>query len=92
MKALVGAFNQEKALVGVFSVIVQLHRLIDYTALVQIQETDDSSVPAHAVHCSALHRHLVRSASCAVERGPRLTAAADTKRSPGPGSRGGMKE
>ena len=29
MKALVGAFNQEKARVGAFSVIVQLHRLID---------------------------------------------------------------
>ena len=29
MKALVGAFNQEKALVGAFSVIVQLYRLID---------------------------------------------------------------
>ena len=29
MKALVGTFNQEKALVGAFSVIVQLHRLID---------------------------------------------------------------
>ena len=29
MKALVGAFNQEKALVGAFSVIVQLHRWID---------------------------------------------------------------
>ena len=28
MKALVGAFNQEKALVGVFSMIVQLRRLI----------------------------------------------------------------
>ena len=26
----VGAFNQEKALVGAFSVIVQLHRLIVY--------------------------------------------------------------
>ena len=68
--------------------IVQLHRLIVYTAQVQIQETDDSSVPAHAVHCSALHRHLVRTASCAVERGPRLAAAADTARSPGRG----MKE
>ena len=33
VKALVGAFNQEKALVGAFSVIVQLHRLIVYTAL-----------------------------------------------------------
>ena len=30
MKALVGAFNQEKALVGAFSVIVQLHGLIVY--------------------------------------------------------------
>ena len=29
VKALVGAFNQEKALVGAFSVIVRLHRLID---------------------------------------------------------------
>ena len=27
--ALVGSFNQKKALVGAFSVIVQLHRLID---------------------------------------------------------------
>ena len=33
MKAVVAAFNQEKALVGAFSVIVQLHRLIVYTAL-----------------------------------------------------------
>ena len=31
MKALVGAFNQEKALVGAFSVIVQLHWLIVYS-------------------------------------------------------------
>ena len=34
-RVLVGAFNQEKALVGAFSVIVQLRRLIDlrhYTA------------------------------------------------------------
>ena len=31
MKALVGAFNQEEALVGAFSVIVQLHRLIVYS-------------------------------------------------------------
>ena len=30
VKALVGAFNQEKALVGAFSVIVHLHRLIDF--------------------------------------------------------------
>ena len=29
VKALLGAFNQEKTLVGAFSVIVQLHRLID---------------------------------------------------------------
>ena len=31
MKALVGAFNQEKALVGAFSVIVQLHLLIVFS-------------------------------------------------------------
>ena len=29
VKAVVAAFNQEKALVGAFPVIVQLHRLID---------------------------------------------------------------
>ena len=29
VKAVIAAFNQEKALVGAFSVIVQLHRLID---------------------------------------------------------------
>ena len=29
VKALVGAFNQERALVGAFSVILQLYRLID---------------------------------------------------------------
>ena len=29
VKALVVAYNQEKGLVGAFSVIVQLHRLID---------------------------------------------------------------
>ena len=31
MKAVAGAFNQEKALVGAFSVIVKLHRLIVYS-------------------------------------------------------------
>ena len=44
MKVLVGAFNQEKALVGAFSVIVQLHRLIDFAALV-------SSSPAGVWSC-----------------------------------------
>ena len=34
VKAVVVAFNQEKALVGAFSVIVQVHRLIVYTALI----------------------------------------------------------
>ena len=33
MKALVATFNQEKALVGAFSVIVQLHRLIVYSTI-----------------------------------------------------------
>ena len=36
MKALVGAFNQEKALVGAFSVIVQLHRLTDLRHYLQL--------------------------------------------------------
>ena len=45
VKALVGAFNQEKALVGAFSVIVQLHRLIVYSTneeqwTMNVSETD----------------------------------------------------
>ena len=36
MKAVVAAFNQEKALVGAFSVIVQLHRLIDLDHLLYL--------------------------------------------------------
>ena len=41
MKALVGAFNQEKALVGAFSVIVQpvLEPMEHYTALVNTLHT-----------------------------------------------------
>ena len=46
MKALVGDFNQEKALVGAFFVIVQLHRLIVY------------STSLHRVHDAVPHtRH-----------------------------------
>ena len=45
MKALAGTFNQEKALVGAFSVIVQLHRLIVYSTneeqwTMNVSETD----------------------------------------------------
>ena len=44
MKALVGAFNQEKALVGAFSVIVQpvVELMENYTAL--ITNADDDNV------------------------------------------------
>ena len=49
MKALVGAFNQEKALVGAFSVIVQLHLLIVYTVLVLLQLLPPS-LPLHQGH------------------------------------------
>ena len=40
MKALVGAFNQEKALVGAFSVIVQLHRSIVYSTSRDLTKED----------------------------------------------------
>ena len=42
MKALVGAFNQEKALVGAFSVIVQpvVEPMEDYTALLPVVVLD----------------------------------------------------
>ena len=54
MKALVGAFNQEKALVGAFSVIVQLHRLIVYTALVRTgQDRTHSSTGPQLPNISA---------------------------------------
>ena len=43
MKAVVVTFNQEKALVGAFSVIVQLHRLIVYST------NNNSSVAVVAV-------------------------------------------
>ena len=45
MKALVGAFNKEKALVGAFSVIVQLHRLIGYSTT-----GDTATLPAMGQH------------------------------------------
>ena len=47
MKAVVAAFNQEKALVGAFSMIVQLHRLIVYTALGRIDGPDWAGLGRH---------------------------------------------
>ena len=46
MKALVGAFNQEKALVGAFSVIVQpvVEPMEHYTALVLMQHVMTMSI------------------------------------------------
>ena len=44
MKALVGAFNQEKALVGAFSVIVQLHQLIDLRHYLVVPQRDVAAV------------------------------------------------
>ena len=40
VKALVGTFNQEKALVGAFSVIVQHHRLIVYSTTAHLLGPD----------------------------------------------------
>ena len=45
MKVVVTAFNQEKTLVGAFSVIVQLHRIIVYSTneeqwTMNVSETD----------------------------------------------------
>ena len=49
MKALVGAFNQEKALVGAFSVLVQpfVEPMEHYTALAWSQEAAPGSVQVH---------------------------------------------
>ena len=80
MKALVGAFNQEKALVGAFSVIVQLHRLIDLrhyirykSPLLPIKRWCDRNHPRHRGprHVSA-EQWEVRSESGALMRIMRL--------------------
>ena len=41
MKVVVAAFNQGKALVGAFSVIVQLHRLIVYSTSLNLHQAKD---------------------------------------------------
>ena len=52
MKALVGAFNQEKALVGAFSVIVQpvVEPMEHYTALVQTFLSSYRRLLVHTAH------------------------------------------
>ena len=63
MKALVGAFNQKKALVGAFSVIVQpvVEPMDRFTALIITQNPDDGKLgrpdladtellPGHLLH------------------------------------------
>ena len=52
MKAVVAAFNQEKALVGAFSVIVQLHGLIVYNT--DQEGASDVSVEV-ALYCTVLY-------------------------------------
>ena len=50
MKAVVAAFNQEKALVGAFSVIVQLHRLSVYSSSLDLLAgCDEERVPVGGV-------------------------------------------
>ena len=46
MKAQVGAFNQEKALVGAFSVIVQLHQSIDLRHYLTLSSCPLMAIPA----------------------------------------------
>ena len=41
MKALLGAFNQEKALVGAFSVIVKIYRETNGSCAAQLELPDD---------------------------------------------------
>ena len=66
MKAVVAAFNQEKALVGAFSVIVLLHRLIDNTDL----DTDGGE----DAEVSLLHAHEDQLEIVEVGRGQRQGA------------------
>ena len=58
MKALVGAFNQEKALVGAFSVIVQpvVEPMDRFAALVWIQTAHSPLVTRTAISVFITHR------------------------------------
>ena len=66
MKAVVAAFNQEKALVGAFSVIVQLCRLIVDSSSSDDDDDDDDDddecsgddeePPAHPLHSQAVRQ------------------------------------
>ena len=69
VKALVGTFNQEKTLVGAFSVIVQLHRLIVYSTGINIMCVCSGWVGLHLL-LSLLSAALYRSLEC--EWGPGL--------------------
>ena len=56
MKAVVAAFNQEKALVEAFSVIVQLHRFIVYSTRYLLQILGGDLPALHPL--PQLHLHL----------------------------------
>ena len=60
------AFNQEKALVGAFSVIVQLHRLIVYSTNIKSGVCQTDEVGEVRAEAARHQRHL---------RGGRLLAA-----------------
>ena len=55
MKAVVAAFNQEKALVGAFSVITIL-RMELFAALVKLHQADTYLALARTSHTPATHR------------------------------------
>ena len=74
MKALVGAFNQEKALVGAFSVIVQpvVEPMDHYTALLATHDPN----PDFEVISPIM---LLRAVQCEVEPRPDMKSATQTK-------------
>ena len=73
MKALVGAFNQEKALVGAFSVIVQLHRLIDLRHYLEPCHRQSEQVPASALSLKGPEHVFTRGEAKALPLGVVLT-------------------
>ena len=74
MKALVG-FNQEKALVGAFSVIVQLHRLIDLRHYLQQQRLNFGLIIPSVGNCSV----DIPAVGCLWLLGPDLTRCGDNQ-------------
>ena len=65
---LLGAFNQEKAQVGAFSVIVQLRLLIVCSTALRMNELLSTSAPQAELHCRGRQQSAARHARIITEQ------------------------